>query len=167
MKYALVRDSIVENIILWGEGQPPTEIDGAVVHPYQDGMYMGQWVGGAAPVSLATLSTLRDRVNVERDRRIDALVVVHNGVPYDVDHRSRANMMGVLSLDVPDTITWRGADNITRQIPRDEFVAAAQAITAAIYQIYAASWNLKDVTAPALTEADARSFDVSNSALWP
>lgn len=116
-------------------------------------------------------SELVSRVNVERARRLDALVVTLGGVSYDADGPSRENLSGLLTaaaagVPVPWPIPWRCADNVIRDVSHADAVALSAAFIQAIQVIYAASWSLKDRVIPELDLAGLQSCDVAADAWW-
>jgi len=116
-------------------------------------------------------SALAYAVNQERDRRLGALVVIVDGVPFDGDPRSRENLVGLLSANsagvpVPWPMDWRCADNVVRPLSQAGAVAVSAAVLVAIQGIYAVSWYLKDSVIPALSDAEVQAFDVSVDARW-
>ena len=116
-------------------------------------------------------SGLRDAVNAERARRKEALTVTVDGWTFDADDESRANIIGILSaisagVPIPFPQEWRDAGNVTRELTQTQLVTLAAAMMGAVKGLYDASWLLKDVTIPALTDGACATFDVTSDQWW-
>ena len=128
--------------------------------------------GRALPTEPAALrDSLRERVTAERARRLDGLVVIVDGAPYDGDPASRDNLQGLLSaaaagVPVPWPIAWRGADDVVRELDAAKAAAVAGAILAGVQAVYVASWYLKDAAIPALSDDELAAFDVTAPEHW-
>jgi hypothetical protein len=116
-------------------------------------------------------SGLRDAVNAERARRKEALTVTLDGWTFDADDESRSNITGLLSavsagVPVPFPQDWRDSSNVTRSLNQGQLVTLAATMMGAITALYTASWTLKDVTIPALTDEQCATFDVTANEHW-
>jgi hypothetical protein len=110
-------------------------------------------------------------VNVERERRKAVLTVTVDGVVFDADGESRSNIAGILSavssgLPVTFPHDWRDAGNVTRSLSQAQLVTLAGTMMGAMKALYDASWTLKDVTIPALTDAQVGTFNVAADEHW-
>lgn len=110
-------------------------------------------------------------VNVERERRKQALTVTAGGMTFDADEESRVNVTGILSavsvgVPVAFPMNWRDSYNDTQSLTQTQLVTLAAAMLAAVDALYAKSWTLKDVTIPGLTDAQVGTFDVTANRHW-
>lgn len=111
-------------------------------------------------------------VNKERNRRIVAMTVTLDGNVYEANLESRGNLTGILAainsgIPVGDTVGWRDAGNVTRQLTPLKIIELAGTMLGAVEHVYNKSWTLKDVTLPAITDAvEFRAFDVTADGLW-
>lgn len=169
MRIALIKDRTIQNVILW-EGPKLPEFPGFTVSDITNrkDLGVGSKVYSAQSIDAETLEKLRSKVNVERDRRIGNLVVVVNDIPFDGDPAARENIMGVLVMiqDGATVLTWRCADNVSRQVTVDQLRIVAAQIVIQIQKLYQLSWHLKDVVLPTFTDHQAASVDLSSDAYW-
>lgn len=113
----------------------------------------------------------QDSVNAERDKRLEAIIVLVNGHPYNGDKISRDNLQGVLSAEnagVPIVypFDWRDANNAIVPLSKNDALTIAGGILASVQTIYTMSWHIKDVVIPNLAPDTVASFDITNDVLW-
>jgi hypothetical protein len=110
-------------------------------------------------------------VNAERSRRKEALTVTLGDWTFDADDESRSNIVGILSavssgVPVPFPQDWRDSSNVTRSLSQEQLVNLAAMMMGALKGLYDASWTLKDVTIPSLTDEECATFDVTSDQWW-
>ena len=114
---------------------------------------------------------IKAAVNVERERRLDALTVTVAGITYDADPVGKGSLEGVLTasasgVPVPWPLPWRGTDNVVRPLSQTDAVQLAGAMLLVVQSLMAASWLLKDAVIPNLTDEQAAAFNVADDVHW-
>jgi hypothetical protein len=136
------------------------ELHGRQIHAaLVDGQFGA--IAAYAPPPLTSIKEAKKvQINAWRKQAIDA-GVAFNGVMFDSDDISRANLTGVVAaanagIPLPEGFTWRSADN--QDIPMDlaALVGLAGTMLAHVNFQYAKSWTLKGVVDAA---ADAAAVD--------
>lgn len=134
---------------------------------------IGMWNGTSWDLGIRpnVFKGLIDSVNVEREKRLDELIVTFGSFRFDANPVSIANLSGILTgqasgVPISWPLTWRDADNINRSLSNLEAVQLAGLMMQAINVLYACSWNIKDNIIPALTVETVDSFDITDDAHW-
>lgn len=91
----------------------------------------------------------RKAINAEREKRLNDLTVMLDGVEYDADQEGRANVTATVSainagvIPVPDPLSWRDFQNNTQSLSHAKLLELAGIMFAAVDSIYQTSWAIK------------------------
>jgi hypothetical protein len=112
----------------------------------------------------AALAAVSTRVNDTREQLLEALVVEVDGMFFEANETGRKNINGVLtaltcSIPVGETLLWRDASNISRELTQTQLVMLGGAMLLAVQQLFEKSWQIKDEVLPLLTTSELTSFD--------
>lgn len=91
----------------------------------------------------------KERIDKERDERLNSLTIDLDGMTFDADEKARANITSTVTainagvIPVPDPINWRDHNNVTQSLSHLKLLELAGIAFAAVDAIYDTSWDLK------------------------
>jgi len=113
---------------------------------------------------VTALDVASTRINEAREQLLESLIVEVDGMSFEADEKGRKNINGVLTalscgIPIGDTLTWRDASNINRDLTQTQLVMLGGAMLLAVQQLFEKSWQIKDEVLPLLTTSELISFD--------
>ena len=167
MRKAIIKDGVVANIIVVGEGYEAPE--GVSLADPGPGCVVGASFDGSTFTPPAPVAATSEEINAERDRRIAAGMAVTVSVGtfnVQTDPKSREIIAGLSQVGLirnvsSDTTTtaFRDADNIERTLTPADLVSMGMQVAAMVDSVYKASWTIK-------ARNDLATIDITDDQYW-